>query len=65
MSIEKTPEQDNVVDGAPLIIQEEEGGAYVTVADRNLNPIILALDMDDLKSFADIYLRHPECPDAA
>lgn len=65
MSIEKTPDQDNVVDGSPLIIQEEEGGAYVTVADRHLNPIILALDMDDLRSFADIYRQHPDCPEAA
>lgn len=65
MSIDKTHEQKNVVDGSPLIIQEEEDGVYITVADRYHNPIILALDMDDLKSFSDIYRRHPGRPDAA
>ena len=59
---EEGVDQDNLIDGGPLAYETRPGGAYVTVMDRQEDPIILALDLEDLECFAEIWDTHPDNP---
>lgn len=49
-------EQDNVLDGGPLVIDPHYEGTFITIADRDENPLILALSTEDLKVYHDAYI---------
>lgn len=49
-------EQDNVLDGGPLLIDPHYEGTFITIMDRAENPMILALSTEDLKVYHDAYL---------
>lgn len=61
---ENDVDQSNLIDGSPLVYETRPDGAYVTVQDRQGEPLILALDMEDLKVFAEIWESHPDNPAA-
>lgn len=49
-------EQDNILDGTPLIIDPHYEGTYFTISGREENPLILAMSTEDLKVYHDAYL---------
>ena len=58
MSINKNPEQVNVLDGTVYVMDERPGvGAYITIAGRDDHPYILAFSLDDLRVFAEVAAR--------
>lgn len=48
-------EQENVIDGGPLIIDPHHDATYITVMGRSEVPLILALSTEDLKWYAEAY----------
>lgn len=48
-------EQENVIDGGPLIIDTHHDATYITVIGRSEVPLILALSTEDLKWYAEAY----------
>lgn len=49
-------EQDNVLDGGPLLIDPHYDGTFITILNRAEEPLILALSTEDLKVYHDAYI---------
>ncbi|APQ42544.1 hypothetical protein phi16_gp041 [Corynebacterium phage phi16] len=49
-------DQGNVLDGSPLLIDPHYDATFITISDREENPLILALSTEDLKVFHDAYV---------
>lgn len=50
-------EQDNVIDGGPLIIDPHYHGTFITIMGHEESPLILALSTDDLKVYHEAYIE--------
>lgn len=53
-------EQDNVVSSTVLLVDEQEDGLFLTIADRNEKPFILAFGKDDINEYIRILNRYKE-----